>query len=263
MSRLTLLRVARWAKGKEADAEHPHLETLIEEETAKVSDGYHYARWIVPLVGLGLGAACFLPLALTVHPLFWIGAVGMPMLGGGLGAVFHVLASRISPTQLDIRKRCIALANKLTSARNLLGLSPVVSPRVARILDEAAGVYLKVRPNAERDRRARPTDAWSEASQGALRAMDDAMAQLLTLADPVSPTAQEAFLDQGWAKPLLAEMRATADALANQRVAAQLTGEGLHSAAAPLSQLSEARAQLQRLETALQELDTDTQREQA
>ncbi|MGE0001672.1 MAG: hypothetical protein AB7F50_01665 [Fimbriimonadaceae bacterium] len=262
MSRLTLLRVARWAKGRVADAEYPHLETLVDEETAKVSDGYHYARWIVPMVGVGLAAACFLPLALIGHPLFWIGVAGLPVLGGGLGAVFHVFASRISPTQLEIRKRCIALANKLTSAQNLLGHSPVVSPRIARILDEAAAVYLKVRPNSERDRRTRSVDAWSEASQGALRAMDDAMAQLLALADPVSPSAQESVLEQGWAKPLLAEMKATADALANQRVAAQLTGEGLHSAAAPLSQLSEARAQLQRLETALQELDLDPQHHQ-
>jgi hypothetical protein len=108
-----------------------------------------------------------------------------------------------------------------------------------------------------RDRRDLPVGGWSEAAQGALRAMDDAMAQSLALADPVSPAAQESVLDQGWAKPLLAEMQATADALANQRVSAQLTGEGLHSAAAPLSRLSEARTQLQRLETALQELDRD------
>lgn len=263
MSRLTLLRVARWAKGKKAKAEFPNLETLIEEEAIKVSDGYHYARWIVPLVGVFLAVACFLPLTLTVNPLFAIGIGGMVLLGGGLGAVFHILASRISPAQLSLRKRCIDLANKLTSARNLLGVTPVLSPRVAATLDEAAGIYLMIRPNQERDRPILPTDTWGEAWASALRAMDEAMAQLLTLAEPGAPTAQEALLEQGWAHPLIEEMRATATALTNQKIAAHIAGEPLHAAAAPLSNLSEARAQLQRLDSALQELDQETVDERA
>lgn len=46
---------------------------MIEEKAPNVTDGFHYARWIVPLVGAFFGVACFLPLALSVHPLFWIG----------------------------------------------------------------------------------------------------------------------------------------------------------------------------------------------
>lgn len=263
MSRLTILRVARWAKGKGEESGYPNLETLVEEESVKVSDGYHYARWIVPLVGVFFSAACFLPLALTVHPLFWIGVVGMTALGGGLGAIFHALARRISPSQLAVRKNCIALANKLTSAQNLFGIGNVLSPRVAEVLDEAASIYLKVRPNAERDRKPRANNAWTEASEKALRAMDDAMAQLLGIADAGTPQAQEAVFDQGWALPLVDEMRTTATALTNQKVAAQISGKQLHSAAGPLSELSDARAQLQRLDQALQELDHDPQHEQA
>ncbi|MBV6457811.1 MAG: hypothetical protein HONBIEJF_00931 [Fimbriimonadaceae bacterium] len=263
MSRLTLLRIARWAKGKKADTEHPNLETLIDEESVKVSDGYHYARWITPLVGLTLAAGCFLPLALTVHPLFWIGVAGMALIGGALGAVFHAFATRISPSQLALRKRCVGLANKLTSARHLLGVTPVISPKVAAVLDDAAKIYLQVRPNGERDLRIRATDAWTDASQKALRAMDEAMAQLLTLTEPASPQAQEAALAQGWAEPLLAEMRATAAAICNQRIASQISGASLHPAASSLSELTDARAHLERLDSALQELNEETVREQA
>lgn len=263
MSRLTLLRIARWAKGKKADTEHPNLETLIDEESIKVSDGFHYARWITPLVGITLAAGCFLPLALTVHPLFWIGVAGMTLIGGALGAVFHAYAMRISPSQLALRKRCIALANKLTSARHLLGVTPVISPEVAAVLDEGAKIYMQVRPNAERDLTCRGSDAWTDATHKALRAMDDAMAQLLTLTEPVSPQAQEAALAQGWAEPLLAEMRATAAAISNQRIASQIAGNRLHPAASSLSELSDARAHLERLDSALQELNEDPLHEQA
>lgn len=257
MSRLTCLRIARWVKGNRADLEYPNLETLVDEEAVKVTDGYHQARWIAPLVGLFFSLACFLPLAMTVHPLFWIGVAGINVLGLGLGAVFHALALRISPSQLTLRKRCILIANRLISARNLLGVAPVISPSVAAVLDEGAKVYLKARPNSERDARCQGSDAWSEAKAKAQLALDEGMAQLLTLAEPDSVAAQEALLEQGWAGPLLSEMRATATALSNQDLAAQLSGDRLHPAASSLTELADARAHLERLGIALRELDDD------
>lgn len=255
MSSLIFLRIARWAKGKKRGAEYPNLETLIDEEAVKVSDGYHQARWIVPLVGLTLSVACFLPLALKVHPLFWIGVAGMLALGLGLGAVFHALAQRITPAQLALRKHCVALAAKLNSARSLIGISPVISPEVAAVLDEGAKVYLRARPNSPQDERM--ADAWSEARIKALAALDEGMAQLLSLAEPESPAAQDALLDEGWAEALLGEMRATASALAKQKIAARSAGARLHPAASSLSELSDARAHLERLDMALKELSED------
>lgn len=262
MGRLTLLRLARWAKRSNDIAEYPNLETLVDEEGVKITDGFHYARWIVPLVGLFFAAACFLPLALTVNPLFWIGVWGMLGLGGMLGGIFHMVAIRVSRTQMLLRKRCISLAQKLTSARNLLGMSHAVSPKVADTLEVAAKSYLVARPNADRDKPRHDHDEWSTAAVRAHRAMDEAMVKLLSLAEPESPAAQEALLAEGWAEPLLNEMQATTTALAKQQIAAQIAGRGGQEASL-LSDLADARGHLERMERAVQELEAGLQEEKA
>lgn len=259
MGRLTLLRAARWVTGRANKPDHPHLETLIEEESVKVMDGFHYARWIVPLVGAGLSLAMWLPLALTVHSLFWIGFAGFMGIGGLLGYVFHRLAMRISPTQILLRKRSLALGNRMVSVKSLVGMMPALSPKVAAFLEEAAAAYLAVRP--KRDSLARSNGVWAESTHRLHRAMDDAMAQMLSLAEPETPEAQEVELTRGWAQPLLAEMKAAAQALmeeaGRERIAAQVD-----STESPLAGLSHARADLERLRSAESELDHEVLRAQ-
>lgn len=256
MSALSFLRLARKLPGLNKQAEYPNLEVLIEEESQKVKDGYHHARWITPLSGLVLALGCFMPLALTVHPLFWIGTGGLAGIGGVLGLVFHRLAMRISPTQVKLRQRCMNLANRMISLKSLFGAMPALSPKVAEVLEEAATVYLRVRPSRERDA-SRPRPAvWDEAADRAGRAMDEAMSQMLALSEPETPQAQEVELNRGWAQTLLAEMKETAKALEMSSRSAGLAAE-LDSAASPLANLRDARSDLERLESAVSELEQD------
>lgn len=260
MSTLAPLRIARWFRRSSNPPEYPHLEALIEQESAKVTDGYHYARWIVPLVGAGLALACFLPPALTVHPLFWIGSAGMVALGCTLGYVFHRLAKGISSAQILLRKRCLALSQKLVSLRNLIGVSPTVSPKVAKLLDGAAQVYLTTKAPEGRSRAAE-NGVWEVATRKARLAMEEGMAELLTLAEPETPQAQEIELSRGWAQPLLVEMRETARLLDQQARRAHLAAQ-LDATLSPLAGLADARAQLEQLDSAASELDRQVSNEQ-
>jgi len=207
MGKLIPLRVARWARGRSAGPELLHLEALVEQECEKVSDGYHYARWIVPLVGTVLGFGLFLPIAISAqHPLLWAFVAGFPLVGWSLGGLFHLLAKQISDTQLRLRKRCIAIGNRMVGFNNLLGLSPSLSPRVAEVLEEAARIYMSVRRGTE-PQRSRSGSVMEDANLKVRLAMDEAMAQMLMLGEINTPQAQELELDQGWAQTLIEEMR--------------------------------------------------------
>lgn len=253
MGKLTVLRVARWARGGSKVSEHPHLETLIDAESVKVGDGYHLARWICPLVGLFFALAMFLPMALTIHPLFWIGAAATTAIGGGLGGIFHLLARQIQPAQIRLRKRCAALGDRMNRFQNLIGMQATLSPKVAEVLDEAAQAFLSVPPLDDH-----ADGVWAESSRKAYRALEEAMAQMLTLAEPETPQAQEIELNRGWARPMLDEMRATAASLASPP-----TGSAALDAGTPLADLADARAQLERLRHAVAELDQDSQDQRA
>lgn len=252
MSRLTALHLARWFRKRGVSEELPHLESLVEAEADKVIDGYHLARWIVPLAGVVVGLGVFLRLAMLVHPLFWIGAVGLSLGGLISGIVFHVLAIRISPLQREIRKRCRKLADRMVKLGCLMGQQPALAPEAAGILEEAACAYQRAgrpgSPNAA-------SGVWDDAGRKARLAMEEAMAKMLTLADLESVQAQEAELAKGWAQPLLAEMQATADALVKAGLRAErhahLVGES------PIGGLAEARLNLERLDAAMQELQED------
>lgn len=252
MSKLTALRMARWARRSSNPPEHPNFEALIEQETQKIADGFHYARWIVPLVGAFFSLACFLPLALTVHPLFWIGVVGTSVLGGVLGGIFHLVARTISPAQLRLRKQCHLIGNRMIGLGNLTGVAPTLAPKVAEILDEAARTYLLASHRPEQSARG----VWSQASGKVQDALDDAMAQMLLLAKPETPQAQEVELARGWAQPLLREMKATAQVLMESNTQGWAS---LAEAASPLERLADARTELERLGTAMAELDQEHQ----
>ncbi len=256
MGALSMLRVARRFPGLNKQSEYPHLETLIEEEAYKIKDGYHYGRWISPLSGVVLALGCFMPLALTVHPLFWIGTAGMAVIGAGLGWIFHRLAMQITPVQMRLRQRCMKLGMRLVSLKNLLGALPTLSPKVAEVLEDAASTYLTARPGPERDLPTALLPVWNEAAIKAQRALDEAMSQMLALADPETPQAQEVELGRGWALPLLEEMKATAKALEHSARSAQIASQ-MDPAMTPLASLRDARSDLERLDSAVSELDQE------
>ncbi len=255
MSALSWLRIVRRVPGLGSQPELPNLETLIDEEALKTKDGFHIARWVVPLVATVVGTAVFLPLSLVVSPYFLFGAIGLPMLGGLLGLIFHLVARRIPRERIRLRKRCYKLLERLNGLRNLLGFTPVLSESVAAVLDEAASLYLRVRPSQTLDAE-RSEPIWSSAVDRARSAMDDAMAQMLTLAEPETAAAQEAELARGWAPLLLEEMRTTVQAIEEQRAKALVTGVGEVQLSA-LAGLMNARQELNRLETAVNELEQE------
>lgn len=262
MGKLSVLRLIRKARPLSSDPELPSLEALVEDEFSKVSDGWHLARWIVPLSSLVVGGAVFLPLMLFVHPLFVIGAAGLPLIGLILGAIFHILAKRITPAQLGLRKKCALLGQRMVGLANLTGVTPALSPKVGAALEEAAEALLSVKPVGQEIASASAKGVYAQASQKAEAALVEAMTKMLSLADSPSLLAQESELARGWALPLLEEMKATAAALTAQSPRVQIAAQ-IEASESPLVGLVEARAQLAKLEAAVKELDSDELRDQA
>lgn len=252
MGALSLLRLARRIPGLAKQSELPNLETLIELEALKPSDEYHVARWVLPLVHTAVGLAVFVPLMYLVDPLFVIGAVGLPAIGLTLGTIFHFVAKRISPTQINLRKRCKKLMRRLVGLKNLLGFEGVLSPNVAQVLEESARLYLKC--TGGNDGKKPKATVWNEAGQKAEKAMEEAMARMLELADPETSAGQEAELSRGWGFPLLKEMSELEKALEehrnNERMAMITDPAG-----GAIAGLREARSELERLDSAAEELE--------
>jgi hypothetical protein len=253
MGALSLLRIARRVPGMGNQPELPNLESLIEEEALKTKDEFHIARWVVPLVMSIVGPAVFIPLALAIHPLFLIGCFGLIGLGAVLGTVFHFVAKRQDPTRIALRKSCQKLMHKFVGLKSLLGYSPVLSPKVAPILEEASAVYLRVRPPFENSKRSKERLPWDESYRRAQGAMEEAMAKMLTLAEPETVQAQEVELSKGWAEPLLLEMKAAAEAIEGH-IQRSREAALYDSNSAPLAGLREARAELERIDSAVSEL---------
>lgn len=233
------------------DVNSPHIEALIDRESAKMMDGYHYARWIVPLVGAALGFGLFLPLALTFHPAFLIGTAAFAILGVGLGLTFHVLARRISPAQLALRQRCLKLGYRMLSFRCLFGHQPALSVGAFELLEDAARTYLAACPEPSGREHAGPA---AEAAQRTRQEMENAMSQMLALAEPESLDAQEAEVANGWAVPLLEEMRAAAKALASQARRTSLA-DSLVTPRSSQADLASARSELEQWEAAEHEVE--------
>lgn len=262
MGKLSVLRLIRKARPLSGDPELPNLEALVEDEFSKVSDGWHLARWIVPLSSLVVGGGVFLPLTVWGHPLFLIGAAGLPLIGLILGIIFHILAKRITPAQLGFRKKCALLGQRMVGWANLAGVSPALSPKVGAVLEEAAEALLSVKPIGQEISSAPAKGVHAHAYQQAEAALVEAMTKLLTLADSPSALAQDSELAKGWALPLLEEMKATASALKSPSPRVQIAAQ-IEASETPLAGLVEARAQLARLEAAASELDSDELRDQA
>lgn len=262
MGKLSVLRLVRGARPNSKYPELPNLEALVEEEFGKVSDGWHLARWIVPLCGFVVGGGVFLPLARMAHPLFLIGAVGLPLVAATLGIIFHLLAQRITPSQLGLRKRCALLGQRMVGLGSLTGVQPALSPKVGAVLDEAAAAFLSVKPLGREIAQKPAKGVYGEAVQQAEMALLEAMTKMLSLAESPSHLAQDAELARGWAQPLLEEMKATAAALSAPSPRVQIAAQ-IEASESPLVGLVEARAQLAKLEAAAKELDSDELRDQA
>lgn len=251
MSAISFLRITRRFRSSDSQTEYPNLETLIEQEGDKIKDGYHYARWITPLAGNLVAFGCFLPLAILASPWFWIGTAVFSGVTLILGVVFHILAKRITPIQLKLRQKCMKLGLRMISLRSLLGSVPPISPQVAELLEEAARTYLSVVPSTPQE-----NSYFEESARKAQVGLEAAMLQLLSLADAETPAAQEKELDRGWAQPLLAEMQATVARLENSR--RTLSGTmGNHISSGPIAALREVQSDLDRLETAVTELNQE------
>ncbi len=261
MGKLSVLKIVRMTR-PQAFPELSSLEALVDDEFAKVSDGWHLARWIVPLCGVLVGGGVFLPLALWGHPLFLIGAIGLSFVGIVLGVIFHLLARRITPWQLGLRKKCAMLGQRMVGLANLTGVSAALSPKVGAVLEEAAEAFLSVKPVGKEIPLRPSKGVYGEAAQKAEMALLDAMTKMLTLAESPSHQAQEAELARGWALPMLEEMKATAAALKSPSSRVQIAAQ-IEAAESPLAGLVESRAQLARLEAAASELDKDELQDQA
>lgn len=258
MGALTWLKVSRRVPGLNKEPEFQNLEALVESEAARPSDAYHIARWVVPLVASVIGISTFLPLALFVHPGFFYGMWGMVGLGGILGFIFHRVALTISESRLALRRRVKVLAGRMLRLRSLLGLDPALSPAVGKLLDEAAVYYFKVcgeAPGAGR----RHSNLMTQSRARSEAAMEAAMAKMLELAEPDNSAAQEIRLNQGWALPLLKEMRSLSEAVQRQDQEEGIA-EAEGTARDTLAALRTARGDIESIEEALQELQSEQSR---
>ncbi|WP_144240941.1 hypothetical protein [Fimbriimonas ginsengisoli] len=240
MGSLTWYRAARRAVGLSSQPEYPNLEALLEAEASQPHSGYFYAARIVPPVGIVVGNGVFVPLAMNFSPLFYIGAVGLSVVGGGLGILFNFLDRSLSPAKKHIRRQAHMIWGRY-GIGSLIGTSPVISPVVGQVLDEAASIYMR---HAQRK-------SSTEVHRRAFQALEVAMARLMELAAIENAQNQELEFDSGWALPLLQEMRQMDTALARLT---QFAPSG-SAPVDPLANLRDARAEVAGIVSAIDELD--------
>ena len=244
MSTLHWLRIARRYKIYK-QPEYPNIETLIEADHDKPAGETQLLAKIIPagIVVFGLGMAI---LATIVNHNAWylLTTLGSGVFGVAAWIILDQLAKKTPASRVLVRKRLKTLEQRICGLSNLVGIEPAMSPEVAAIIDEAAGIYIKHReeePGAFADNRARATTA-----------LEEAMAKILELVEQPTLRNQEFELQKGWAQPLLQEMRDLDKAL----------DENLRSSLAnpsrvddPLAQLRQARLELQSIDTAIDELE--------
>ncbi|MBI5707847.1 MAG: hypothetical protein HZC36_12755 [Armatimonadetes bacterium] len=251
MATLTWLRLSRKVPGMQKGQELPNLEALIEAEGQKPGDDLQLASWLTPLILAGIGVCVFVPLGLFVLPAFYYGTLGLASVGLVVGLVLRKIVKSISPSQVLLRRRSRKLLERMSGLKSILGVEPALSKPVGSVLEEAARIYMKASAGREK---VVQSGLWAEAQGRAVHAMEDAMAQMLELSEPETPQGQELLLSKAWVRKLLQEMveldRALEQHAENARLAA-LTGSE-HDA---LSGLRNAREELERIETATEELE--------
>ncbi|MCG9895604.1 MAG: hypothetical protein MH204_09035 [Fimbriimonadaceae bacterium] len=243
MAKLSALRFFRGLRRDGVEPEFPALEALVDQEGERVSHGWRLASWIVPSAASLAGLAVFLPLTLLVHELFFIGVAGFVVVGGAFGLLSHLLDRRISPSQKRLRAACRRLGDRMQSFEGLMGRSPIAAD-LAALLDRGAAAYLSVLAQPEL------SPGWEDAGRPVRDKMEEAMIRLLEFAVSTPAAAPGLSSAESWPAALVSEMEAAAAALAR-------TANRPMRSLAPtvLTELTEARHLVERLEEAEQELD--------
>lgn len=249
MGALSFVRFARHVPGLRKQGELPHLEMLIEAEGQRPHAVYKILRLVVPgsialFGGLSCLAASFSGAgAVSVT----IGTISTILLAGASGVIFHLLDRTIPETTRSLRRLLEKLLMRYQSFANLTGIEPALDPEVAKLLDEAAKIYMKHRDPETGVLLARAGESGIKAA----RALEAGMVQLLSLTVPERPPQQKQALDAGWAVPILEEMRqldAALDAQAKHP-------SSMATATDALEGLRDARIGVQNVGRALEELD--------
>lgn len=249
MSALTWLRVARRVRGLSAQRELPNLEALLEAEAGQPSNDFRIAARVVPPVMCFVGAI-FLTIALATH--FYPMLAGVVLFGvaaGVLWKVFDHMDRKISPSKARLRKLADVVMKRYSGFGNIVGLDPALSPTVGEVLDQAAAIYMKHSAATP----SKDSKLFADSQAKAVRALEDAMARMMELAEPQGVRAQELELSKGWARQLLQEMRGMDRAL--DAHAQSLAASSVAGAIDPMAGLREARLELQRIDTAVDELE--------
>lgn len=251
MGSLSWIRAARRAVGMSPQAEYPHLEALMEAEEGQPHYDYRVCAKVIPAIVGIVGVAISILLVLFVNPAFMFGALGTGILATGLYFLFDWLDRRIPRSKAHLRKMSEGIWGRYKGFANMIGVAPALSPRVAAVLDEAAGIYLK-HSNAPDTRK----EVLGEPRTRALQALEEAMARLLELGQPQTAEAQDLELAAGWAQPLLQEMRDMDQAL-DRHLQTAIAAQAINSAD-PRANLRDARMELLGNQSALEELEQDS-----
>ena len=216
----------------------------MDSEGQQPYEGYRYASFIVPLVGLVIGGlfAFVSPYEREhsyIHSAFFIA------LGGVLGGIFFRWDHLISAERKRVRKGAKSLLMRCRSLKNLIGVEAPIAPSVGNVLEQGAAIYMR---HVKKERFFEPSAA--KQLTKAESAIEAGMARLLDLASPPSAALQEVELSQGWALQVLKEMQALDTAIARQ---GELPAQG--SVRDTLLRLRDARGELEDFEAARVELD--------
>lgn len=246
MGALSLLRAARRFKGLTNQQELPHLEALLERECGQPGDDYRMASIIAPIIIGGAGLTLSIVFTAVFHSWLWMLLLpGAAIVAGATWAIFDYLHRQIGTTKAKIRTLCEKLTHRYSGLSNIVGMNPALAASVGIVLDEAAGIYMKHCSDSPKQE-----GLYSEAQGKAVKALEEAMAKMLELSTPEQAAAQELELERGWARPLLAEMQELDAALGQHAKALERSGSS-----DALAGLREARSELQRIDTAIDELE--------
>lgn len=240
---LSWLRLSRRVPGVVRQRELANLEALIDSEA-----GHEPSRNLFILsCAIPAGIGTFGGLSVFVA---WItGNTGLPLVLGSLltaalaaGAwfIFYRLYRSIPPARRHLRDQILKFSKRYTSFGNIVLGEQCLSDEFSALLDEAAEIYL-VHCFSQETR-------LTGAQAIAVEAIESAMSKLMEVAVLKDRTAQTKSMD--WAQPLLVEMRMLGQSLARHSQSALDS-----DASSPLSRLREARANLETISAAHEELD--------
>lgn len=224
----------------------------MEAEEGQPHYDYRICAKVVPPIVAIVGVLGSVALALILkHQVLLVGTLLSGLLATGLWFLFDALDRRIPRSKAQLRKLSEAIWDRYKGFANMVGVAPALSPHVAVVLDEAAGIYLKHSnaPDARKELQSEPRDR-------AMQALEEAMGRLLELGQPKTPEAQNLELSAGWAYPLLQEMRDMDQAL-DVHLQTAIAAQAINSAD-PRSNLREARMDLLGNQTAIEELEQDS-----